>query len=54
MAEPLNKEQVQQLLDESPYIGFMKLEVVSMNLEDDQIVIKMPMRPEFERRRGSG
>ena len=54
MAEPLNKEQVQQLLDESPYIGFMKLEVVSMNLEDDQIVIKMPMRPEFERRRGPG
>ena len=54
MAEPLNKEQVQQLLDESPYIGFMKLEVVSMNLEDDQIVIKMPMRPEFERRRGTG
>ena len=54
MAEPLNKEQVQQLLDESPYIGFMKLEVVSMNLEDDQIVIRMPMRPEFERRRGTG
>ena len=35
MAEPLDKEQVQKLLDDSPYIGFMKLEVISMNLEED-------------------
>ena len=54
MAEPLDKEQVQKLLDDSPYIGFMKLEVISMNLEEDKIVIRMPMRPEFERRRGTG
>ena len=32
----------------------MKLEVISMNLEEDKIVIRMPMRPEFERRRGTG
>ena len=54
MAESLDKEQVQKLLDDSPYIGFMKLEVISMNLEEDTIVIRMPMRPEFERRRGTG
>lgn len=54
MTEPLNKDQVQTLLDDSPYIGFMNLEVVSMDLDKDEIVIKMPMRPEFERRAGTG
>tara|TARA_E500000331_G_scaffold48059_1_gene40944 strand:+ start:437 stop:856 length:420 start_codon:yes stop_codon:yes gene_type:complete len=54
MTEQLNKDQVQTLLDDSPYIGFMNLEVVSMDLDKDEIVIKMPMRPEFERRAGTG
>ena len=54
MTEPLNKDQVQTLLDDSPYIGFMNLEVVSMDVDNDEIVIKMPMRPEFERRAGTG
>ena len=54
MADPLNQEQVQTLLDDSPYIAFMKLEVVSMDLDKDEIVIRMPMRQEFERRVGTG
>ena len=54
MTEPLNKDQVQTLLNDSPYIGYMNLEVVSMDLDKDEIVIKMPMRPEFERRAGTG
>jgi uncharacterized protein (TIGR00369 family) len=54
MADPLNQEQVQTLLDDSPYIAFMKLEVVSMDLDKDEIVIRMPMRHEFERRVGTG
>lgn len=54
MTSSLNQKQVQRLLDDSPYIGFMKLEVISMNLEKDEIVIRMPMRPEFERRKGTG
>ena len=54
MTSSLNQKQVQQLLDNSPYIGFMKLEVISMDLEKDEIVIRMPMRPEFERRQGTG
>ena len=53
MTEPLNKDQVQTLLYDSPYIGFMNLEVLSMDLDKDEIVIKMPMRPEFERRVGT-
>ena len=40
MTEPLTKDQVQTLLDDSPYIGFMNLEVVSMDLDKDEIVIK--------------
>ena len=35
-------------------IGFMNLEVVSMDLDKDEIFIKMPMRPELERRAGTG
>ena len=54
MADPLNQEQVQTLLDDSPYIAFMKLEVVSMDLDKDEIIIRMPMRREFERRVGTG
>ena len=41
MTEPLNKEQVQNLLDDSPYISFMNLEVVSMDLDGDEIVISL-------------
>ena len=37
MTEPLNKDQVQTLLDDSPYIGFMNLEVVSMDLDKDEL-----------------
>ena len=54
MTDALNQEQVQKLLDDSPYISFMNLEIVSMDLDDDEIVIRMPMRPEFERRVGTG
>ncbi|MBH69236.1 MAG: thioesterase [Rhodospirillaceae bacterium] len=54
MTSVLSQNEVQRLLDDSPYIGFMKLEVVSMDVDKDQIVIRMPMRPEFERRRGTG
>ena len=54
MAEPVSQDEIQRMLDDSPYIGFMKLEVISTDLEKDQVVIKMPMRPEFERRVGTG
>lgn len=54
MAEPVSGDEIQRMLDDSPYIGFMKLEVVSTDPDKDQVVIKMPMRPEFERRVGTG
>jgi uncharacterized protein (TIGR00369 family) len=54
MAEPVSQDEIQRMLDDSPYIGFMKLEVISTDPDKDQVVIKMPMRPEFERRVGTG
>ena len=52
--EPLGREDVQRLLDASPYIAFMNLEVVSADPDRDEVVLRMPMRPEFERRAGTG
>lgn len=54
MAEPVSGDEIQRMLDDSPYIGFMKLEVISTDPDKDEVVIKMPMRPEFERRVGTG
>ena len=54
MAEPVSQDEIQRMLDDSPYIGFMNLEVVSTDPDESQVVIKMPMRPEFERRAGTG
>ncbi len=54
MADPLDREGIQELLDNSPFISFMGLECVSLDSGKGEIVIKMPMRPEFERRAGTG
>ncbi len=54
MSTVLNEKQVQDMLDDSPYIAFMQLKVISIDWENDEIVIRMPMRPEFERRKSTG
>jgi uncharacterized protein (TIGR00369 family) len=54
MAEYLSKEEVQAILDNSPFIASMGLQVVSMDTEHDRIVLRMPMLPQFERRGGTG
>ncbi len=51
---PLGKEEVQALLDNSPFIAFLGLQVLSMDPEQGVIVVRMPMRPEFERRGETG
>lgn len=38
-----------QWLEHSPFIAFMGLELVSVDLEKSEVVLKMPLRPEFER-----
>ena len=54
MSDTLSQEEIQQMLDRSPFIAFMNLKVESLDPETETIVMRMPMRPEFERRAGTG
>jgi uncharacterized protein (TIGR00369 family) len=53
MTTPLTKEQIQAGLAKSPFIAFLGLEVVTADPEKQQVVMKLAMRPEFERGKGS-
>jgi uncharacterized protein (TIGR00369 family) len=50
----LTKADIQKMLDKSPFIAFLKMEVTDLNAEAQLISIRTPMRPEFERGAGSG
>ncbi len=52
-SEKLSAAQIQALFDASPFIGFLGLQVVSVNHEAAEIQVRMPLRPELERRRGT-
>ncbi|HTW68331.1 MAG TPA: PaaI family thioesterase [Acetobacteraceae bacterium] len=51
---PLSAERIQQMLAQSLFIAFLNLEVVSVDPQREEIVVRAPLRPEFERGRGSG
>ena len=51
---PLTREEIQQKLAQSPFIAFLQLEAVSADPAREEIVVRAPLRPEFERGRGSG
>lgn len=53
-AEPLTTEQLQQRLAHSTFIDFMGLIVLSADPAKQEVVMRAPMRPEFERGKGSG
>jgi uncharacterized protein (TIGR00369 family) len=50
----LTKADIQKLLDNSPFIAFLGMEVSDLDAEKQQITIRTPMRPEFERGAGTG
>jgi uncharacterized protein (TIGR00369 family) len=50
----LTKQEIQTLLDRSPFISFLRMEVKEVSEEKQQIAIRTPMRPEFERGTGTG
>jgi uncharacterized protein (TIGR00369 family) len=50
----LTQVDIQKLLDNSPFIAFLRMEVKDVDAEKQQITICTPMRPEFERGAGSG
>jgi len=51
---PLNKEELQQRLGHSAFIDSLKLTVLSADPDNEQVVMRAEMRPEFERGRGTG
>ncbi len=53
-ALPLDTAALQRRLTTSPAIRFLQLEVLFADPAVETIVMKAPMRPEFERQEGSG
>ena len=54
MTAPLSKEALQTALGRSPFIDFLGLEVLSADPEKQEVAMRLAMRPEFERGRGTG
>lgn len=51
---PLSIEYLQAGLAKSPFIAFCNMTVTSADAEKQQVVMTIPMRPEFERGAGTG
>ena len=49
----LSSAEVQAIFDRSPFISWLGLKVLAIDLERQEITVKMPMRPELERRSGT-
>lgn len=54
MTEPLTVAGVQAMLDASPFIRGCGMKVVRLDPEALEIAVELAMRPEFERRAGTG
>ncbi|MGH7125394.1 MAG: PaaI family thioesterase [Stellaceae bacterium] len=54
MVEVLTVERLQRYLDNSPFIAFMRMRAKAVEPEQETVVLEMPMRPEFERGKGTG
>jgi uncharacterized protein (TIGR00369 family) len=54
MPDEFTPETIGQWLEQSPFIAFMNLELVSVDADAGEVAMKMPMRPEFERGGGIG
>jgi uncharacterized protein (TIGR00369 family) len=48
------REEIQAMLDRSPFIKFCNMRVPEVDAERERIVVIMPMRPELERGLGTG
>lgn len=48
------RDEIQAMLDRSPFIKFCNMRVTEVDAERERIVVAMPMRPELERGRGTG
>ncbi len=53
-AKPLTGAELQVMLDRSPFISFLGLEVTEADAAKEQVTMICAMRPEFERGKGTG
>jgi uncharacterized protein (TIGR00369 family) len=51
---PLSRQQIQEKLEHSPFNVLLDLEVMTADPEKQEVVMRLKMRPEFERLAGSG
>jgi len=51
---PLDAAQIQAMLDRSPFIAFLGLQVTKADPVAHEVTMRCAMRPEFERGAGSG
>jgi uncharacterized protein (TIGR00369 family) len=52
--QPLSPEEIQALLDRSPFIAFLGLKVTAADPAKEEVTMSCAMRPEFERGAGTG
>jgi uncharacterized protein (TIGR00369 family) len=52
--KPLTGDELQAMLDNSPFIAFLGLKVTEANPAKEQVTMTCVMRPEFERGKGTG
>ena len=53
VATTLTADEIQKMLDASPFNLFLGLTVVTADPVKQEVTMRSPMRPEFERRPGS-
>jgi len=51
---PLNRQQIQERLLRSPFNALLDLEIVTADPKKQEVVMRLKMRPEFERLAGTG
>ena len=52
--EKLSLEQINAMFDRSPFIGFLGMRATALDYDKSEITMVMPLRPELERRAGTG
>jgi uncharacterized protein (TIGR00369 family) len=52
--QPLSGDELQRMLDNSPFIAFLGLKVVEADPVNERVTMTCSMRPEFERGKGTG
>lgn len=53
-AERLSLEQINAMFDKSPFIGFLGMRATALDYDKSEITMTLPLRPELERRAGTG